>query len=189
MIPIYEQGGGRGIGHTADSFLERFGDICRQHVTDGRAKSFALVLYDFTDRDLRYILKDQGVFAQLDRLSGQELSVFYLHAGNRQLIQRFNETLIAELGLGDRVTLPSVVFFRLSEDGENFGDVALAQLDSADLVHGFHELYEVMQQYVDQSEGEQAEGSQALKWIASTSKFISIETVRAALYAAAGALF
>ena len=37
-----------------------------------RAKAFAFIFYDFTDSDLQKILKDQGVFARLDRLAGNQ---------------------------------------------------------------------------------------------------------------------
>jgi len=189
MIPIYEQGSGKGIGHSVDSFLERFTEICRTHIEEKRAKAFALVLYDFTDGSLRHILKDQGVFAQLDRLSGERLSVFYLHAGTQHSVERFNQTLLAALQLEGQVTLPCVVFFRLGEDAENFEDIAVARLDHADLVHGFHELYEVIDRYIDGIDVETKSGLRFLTWIKGAGKFVSIEAVRAALRAAFGALF
>lgn len=77
MIPIYEQGSGKGIGHSVESFLARFEEIAISHIDDGRAKSLAFVLYDYHDSEFKQILKDQGVFAQLDRLSGKDLSVLY----------------------------------------------------------------------------------------------------------------
>jgi len=50
MIPIYEQGSGNGIGHGLDSFLNRFDCICSGHRKEGRAKAFAFIFYDFTDK-------------------------------------------------------------------------------------------------------------------------------------------
>ena len=112
MIPIYEQGSGNGIGHGLDSFLNRFDFICAEHRKEGRAKAFAFIFYDFTDKAIRHILKNQGVFAKLDRLSGKELSVFYLHTGTRHAIETFNINFLAALGVEDRASLPCVVFFR-----------------------------------------------------------------------------
>jgi len=189
MIPIFEQGSGKGIGHSIDSFLRRFNEICKSHIAEKRAKAFALVLYDFTDNALRHILKDQGVFARLDRLSGRNLSLFYLHAGTQHSINKFNETLLSSLQINNQVTLPCVVFFRLSEDGNNFKDIAIAELDHADLVHGFHELYEVINRYVSGIDVEREDGFKFLVWIKGTVRFVSIEAFRAALQAAFGVLF
>ncbi len=95
MIPIYEQGCENGIGHGLSSFIRRFDQICTEHLSKGRAKSFAFIFYDFTDQAIRKILTNQGVFAQLGRLSGKELSVFYLHAGTEATVKAFNAHFLA----------------------------------------------------------------------------------------------
>ncbi len=187
MIPIYEQGSGKGIGHNLDSFLRRFEAICAEHQRSGRAKSFAFIFYDFVDRGLRHVLKDQGVFAQLDRLSGSELSIFYLHTGTRHSVELFNSEFLSRLSVDPDVTPPCVVFFKLSTDG--FKDIAVAQLDSANLLHGFHELYGVIERYLQSSPETPKTESRALRWIKSGSKFLSFEALRAALRAAFGMLF
>src|SRR6266700_5291869 len=107
MIPIYEQGQGRGIAHGLDSFLDRFDAICQEHVTSKRAKAFAFIFYDFVDQDLRRILKNQGAFAQLDRLAGDDLSVFYLHMGRRDTVSKFNTAFLSKLGVIDKATPPA----------------------------------------------------------------------------------
>ena len=90
MIPIFEQGHGEGIGHSFNSFLRHFIVICEDHLENGRAKAFAFILYDFHDEHIKNdILKKQGGFAQLDRLSGNDLSVFYLHSDNKKLLKAF----------------------------------------------------------------------------------------------------
>ena len=94
MIPIYEQGAGRGIGHGFDSFERRFEDLCRSKPDH----SFAFIFYDFRDAGLRTILKDQGVFAKLDRLSSDKLDIFYLHSGGNH-VQRFNATFTKAIGI------------------------------------------------------------------------------------------
>lgn len=179
MIPIYEQGSGNGIGHGLQSFLQRFDEICADHLAGGRAKSFAFIFYDFTDQPIRKILKNQGVFAQLDRLSGKELSVFYLHAGTKDSVEAFNAGFFNALGIEGRATLPCVVFFRVQEGAVE--DVKIAQLESADLVHGFHELYGAIQQYLSASPAALTESSRAIRWLKSGAKFLSVETFRAAL--------
>jgi hypothetical protein len=129
MIPIYEQGSGNGIGHGLQSFLRRFDEICAEHLAKGRAKSFAFIFYDFTDQAIRKVLKNQGVFAQLDRLSGKELSVFYLHAGTKAAVEAFNAHFFGALGIEGQATLPCAVFFRVQkgaiEDVEIAGRCAM----------------------------------------------------------------
>jgi hypothetical protein len=98
MIPIFEQGEGKGIGQGPDSFLLRFDAICREHLASKRAKAFAFILYDF-ESDLHRILKDQGIFAQLDRLAGANLGVFYLHSARRGTTDQFNATFLSKLGI------------------------------------------------------------------------------------------
>lgn len=179
MTPIYEQGSGNGIGHGLSSFLRRFDEICAEHLSKGRAKSFAFIFYDFTDQAIREILKNQGVFAQLDRLSGKDLSVFYLHAGTKATVEAFNAHFFSTLGIEGRATLPCVVFFRVREGA--IEDIEIAQLESTDLVHGFSELYGAIQQYLAAKPAASPESSRAVRWLKGSTKFLSVELFRAAL--------
>jgi hypothetical protein len=185
MIPIYEQGHGNGIGHGLESFLSRFDQICSEHLEQERAKAFAFIFYDFHDHDLKRILRNQGVFAQLDRLSGESLSVFYLHTGDERAVRRFNGAFLSRLDLTSSAEPPCVAFFRLGKEG--LKDVAVTQLDSADALHGFHELYGVIKRYLE-NDPAPSNGAKYLRWIKSAAKFISLETLRAALRAAFGHL-
>lgn len=175
MIPIYEQGGGRGIGHGLNSFLTRFDVIVAEHQKTGRAKAFAFIFYDFLNDGMKTILRDEGVFASLDRLSGSDLSIFYLHSGTRHAVETFNSTFLKRLQIAGEAAPPCVVFFRLS--GDQLTDARIAQLDSADLIHGFTELYEVVQKYV--------EGANVtpryIRWGKSAAKFIGIEAAKEAI--------
>lgn len=179
MIPIYEQGRGNGIGHSLKSFVDRFDSICAEHLASGRAQSFAFIFYDFTDHELHSILKDQGAFAQLDRLAGKELSIFYLHAGTRAAVEAFNTHFFSALGVTDQATLPCVVFFRV-EDSQ-VSDIEIAQLESANLIHGFHELYGAIESYLKLQTANSDKPSRAIRWLKSGTKFLSIELFRAAL--------
>lgn len=179
MIPIYEQGSGKGIGHNLSSFLSRFDEICAEHLAKGRAKSFALIIYDFTDQGIRKILKDQGVFTQLDRLSGKELSVFYLHSRRNTTINTFNAHFLTALGIEGRAMLPCVVFFRVHEGA--IEDVQIAQLENADLIHGFFELYGVIKQYLSAETVAFAEPPRGFRWLKGSTEFLSVEIFRAAL--------
>jgi hypothetical protein len=164
-----------------DSFLQRFDAICREHVASGRAKAFAFIFYDFTSWELRKVLKDQGVFAQLDRLAGTTLSIFYLHTGRKEAINKFNSVVLEKLGVAEQAVPPCVVFFRLKKD--KIQDVAVAQLDSGDLVHGFHELHSVVERYIEADlDGAGAgAGVRYLRWLKSSRQFIALELFRASL--------
>ncbi|MHC4112677.1 MAG: hypothetical protein ACYSUY_16515 [Planctomycetota bacterium] len=182
MFPIFEQGKGKGIGHSSRSFIDRFAGICQEHLRSGRARAFAFIFYDFLDQDFKRILKNHGVFVQLDRLSGTDLSVFYLHSGGRKAVDRFNAEFISRIGVEGDIRLPCIVFFRLKE--ERIEDVAIVQLESSDLVHGFHELYEVIKQYLREELIDPPAVSKYLRWLKSSAKFIGLESFRAFLKAA-----
>jgi hypothetical protein len=179
MVPIFEQGTGRGIGHNVDSFRRRFAAICEEHVNSGRAKAFAFIFYDFTDESLCRLLHDQGVFTQLDRLAGDKLSIFFLHSGTRKIVESFNSEFLSQLGLPGNVALPAIVFFKL--EGEEIADISVAQLNSSDLIHGFHEVYQIIQSYIaDKIQPTQVQ-RHSIRWIKSTLKFIGSEMFQAML--------
>ncbi|WP_146021813.1 MULTISPECIES: hypothetical protein [unclassified Pseudomonas] len=171
MIPIYEQGSGNGIGHSVKTFLAEFEKIAINHVEKGRAKSIAFIFYDFQDRDFKRVLKSEGVFTQLDRLSGKDLSIFYLHSGNDQVLSSFNSVLLAALG-AEAARKPCVVFCKATQEG--LSDISVANLDSADLIHGFHELYGVIESFLNSQTPE----VKAIGWVASGAKFLSLEVVK-----------
>lgn len=179
MIPIYEQGSGNGIGHNLSSFLRRFDKICAEHLSKGRANSFAFIFYDFNDQAIRKILRDEGVFARLDRLSGQELSLFYLHAGKMAAVDAFNTHFFSSLGIEGQATLPCVVFFRVREGA--IEDVEIAQLESANLIHGLFELHSAVQQYIAAKPAPPAKSYRAIRWLKGGANFLSVELFRSAL--------
>jgi hypothetical protein len=175
VIPIFEQGSGKGIGHSADSFLKRFHEIAVEHIESGRAKALAFVFYDFQDQYFKRILKDQGVFTQLDRLSGNDLRVFYLHSGSDCLLKKFNATLMNALGVEEQASRPCVVFCKTSAEG--FTDISVANLESTDLIHGFHELYGVIESYLEGNN--KVTTPKYIAWVKGSFKFVSLEAIKA----------
>ena len=146
MIPIYEQGKGKGIGHTFDTFLSRFIEICEGQLEDGRSKAFAFILYDFTDKRIKEVLRNQGVFTRLDRLSGNELSVFYLDSDNKRLLYAFNDTFLKVFDVPQTRILPFVMFFKIiNRDAK---DVEIIELEQSNIMFAFNELYEVIENYI-----------------------------------------
>lgn len=145
MIPIYEQGGGRGIGLTLDMFVNRFDEILERHISDNRALAFAIILYDFTDGETKKALKDLGVFAKLDRLSGSELSVFFVHTATKHGMNRFNEFVEVAFGLRDVINFPAIILFRI--ENHTITDIRLSELGQPDLLHTLDNLSSEIEQY------------------------------------------
>jgi hypothetical protein len=115
-------------------------------------------------------------------LSGAKLSILYLHTAGRETIERFNTEFVSKLGLDERAKLPCVVFFRLV--GEEFTDIEVAVLESADLIHGFHELYRVIEVYLDSERQVSVPSLKSIRWTKGALQFVSKEFVQEALKAA-----
>jgi hypothetical protein len=179
MNPIQERGSGDGVGYKLTYFLAHFESICAEHQRKKCAKAFAIIFYNFQDKEFKKILRNRGVFAQLDRLSGKNLSIFCLRTGSKDYFRRFNSAFLSKLELKEKAKPPCVVFFRLSKDV--FKDVAVVQLCSADLVNGFHELYGVIEHYVTSDLRHVGSGLRYIKWIRSAVKFIGPEVIKAAI--------
>lgn len=174
MIPIFEQGSGNGIGHSADSFLRRFHEIALHNITSGRAEALAFVFYDFQDQDFKKILKDRVVFTILDRLSGNDLSIFYLHSGSNKLLKDFNQIIMTNLGVNEQAITPCIVFFKTSPDG--FTDISVVRLDSTNLIHGFHELYNVIDIYISGSKIKHE--YKYISWVKGSLQFVALESIK-----------
>lgn len=174
-----------------EGFLQRVEDICAEHAKEGRARAFAVILRDAEDRHLKRILRDQGAYAKLDRLSGDRLSVFFVHTASNEAVARFNQIIGARIGV-ESPRLPAIAFFRTAvrEDGAaGLTDVEVVTLDNADIIHGLHELYGQIERYVDAMAAPEPVkpglGGKAL----GAGKFVSLEVLRAALREGIGLFF
>ena len=179
MFPVYERGHANGIGYGLKDLSERFSAICKEHHVKGRSHAFAFIFYDFEDSALRRILGDQEVFTKLDRLSGIQLSIFYLHATTKVGIKRFNREFLSVLGIPEQSSFPCIVFFRVA--GENVIDIEIAQLDSADEMHGFQELYSIFEKYISPTRIDNYSKAPAHGWLIGGARFFSLEVVSAAI--------
>lgn len=151
MIPIFEQGKGNGLGHSYNTFLSRFVEICEEHLNNGRAKSFAFIIYDFHNKDIRNVLKNQGGFTRLDRLSGNTLSIFYLHSDNRRLITEFNNTFLGIFDIPvEKRTTPFVMFFNLSNGCVD--NVNIIELEQDNIMFAFNDLYNIIEANIKETE-------------------------------------
>lgn len=150
MFPIFEQGKGNGLGISYEMFLQHFISICENHQSDGRAKAFAFIFYNFEDSQIRKILKGQGGFAELDRLSGETITVFYLNSKHKEIVDAFNKNFLYAFDIHDNYQLPYVVFFKI--DNHDVKDIEIVLLAQSDVMYAFHELFQVLKNYKENIE-------------------------------------
>ena len=110
-------------GYWYDQFIYQFDKICEEHLENDRAKKFAFIVYSFHS-PTHDVLKDMGAFVELDRLSGKDITVFFLDGQSNKevneqntLYNNLNEVFLEYTGRRIR-TVPFIFFF----DFEN-GDV------------------------------------------------------------------
>tara|TARA_R100000935_G_C2819474_1_gene158998 strand:- start:67 stop:636 length:570 start_codon:yes stop_codon:yes gene_type:complete len=149
MVPIQEQGHKSGIGYSYQSFLKRFIQICEKHLEDKRAKSFAFIFYAFHNQKIRDIFKNRGGFAKLDRLSGNDISVFYIDSENEYIVNEFNQIFLGAFEITDEIELPSVIFFKLED--RDVEDIQIIELTESDRMFAFQELFTSIESYLKDS--------------------------------------
>lgn len=179
MIPIYEQRNGRGVGYNYHEFSARFDEICREHLRERRATAFAFIFYDFGSA-LHQTLKDRDVFTELDRLAGKTISIFYLDTPTaRAFTARFTRDFAQALGLADPLTLPCIVFFKVTDGKAK--DVIVATLPDHEAI-GYQKLYSFIDDYVSDApaiaEGTESQACGRFHWIKAATKFVSTEFVK-----------
>jgi hypothetical protein len=94
--------------------------------------------------------------------------------GTAHAAERFNSVFLQRLNISQTADPPCVVFFKLSKD--KLTDISIAALDSTDLIHGFKELYDVIEQYLKQSNAK----PKYIRWIKGAAKFVAIEAAKEA---------
>lgn len=127
MNPIFTVSNTNNInGYWYDEFTSQFEKICEEHIDTDRAKKFAFIVYDFHS-ETHQVLQDIGAFVELDRLSGKNITIFYLDGQRNKevntqnkLYENMNEIF---LSLTDQniQRIPFIVFFDFIDgDIENF---------------------------------------------------------------------
>ena len=186
MFFIYEEqkdGSRRGLG--VGDFRARFSQICKSHLTDGRARAFAFIFYNYSDNEFRQVLDNEHVFDELNQLAGKDLSVFVLHPITEHTVSLFNSEFLAKLRIEGTVSLPCVVFFTLKDD--QFDKIVVAELSHVQIETAFHELHRVMENYIRDIPPPSELKLVRLVW--SGTKFIGAHALDALLGAALGRLF
>lgn len=65
--------------HSFMSFHDKFLAICAEHKQSDKALIFAFILYDFENPQISKILQDSDYWLNLDKLSGNYLTIFSFH--------------------------------------------------------------------------------------------------------------
>ncbi|MBI5334301.1 MAG: hypothetical protein HZB72_06880 [Burkholderiales bacterium] len=102
-----------------------------------------------------------------------------MHADTRAHVKAFNAHFFGSLGIEGQATLPCVVFFRVHKGAVE--DIEIAQLESADLIHGFSEIYGAIEKYLLAQPASSVEPSRAVRWLKGSAKFLSVEVFRGVL--------
>jgi hypothetical protein len=98
-----------------------------------------------------------------------------MHSGSDEILRTFNSVLMNALGVAEIAKTPCVVFCKATSEG--FNDISVATLNSPDLVHGFHELYGIIEAYLNDT-GENPQ-PKYIGWLKGSLKFVSLEGIKA----------
>ena len=157
-------------GHNSHSYSEfesNFLQICQTHREEGKAMAFAFILYDFTAPQIAKVLRDRDYWNALDQLSGKYLTVFSFHSSPatanlasqqheggdvyyNMLAVRVSQREPMDGGkllkkyfeLGKDITLPSVVFFQVTDKG--VADAFLVQIQARKVENAFIEIQDII---------------------------------------------
>ena len=79
MVPISKYTVHGIAGYQPYQFYDEFIEICAQHRSEGRAKAFLFILYDFKDAHISQVLENEQYWRALHEKSGNHLTVFSFH--------------------------------------------------------------------------------------------------------------
>ncbi|KAA0075884.1 hypothetical protein [Tardiphaga sp. P9-11] len=175
MVPIFEQNEGRSIGYELPDFLNRFDQILKSHLDEGRARAFAFLFYNFEQKEFKNLVLDPEVMISLDRLTGKELSVFFFDEGKKRSLATFNNKFTKKLGFEGTSKTPCIVFFKF-EKGVVTG-TSMAVLSSHQHL-GFNTIKEAIDAYLGKTP---KKTTASWKWLAPTSLSIGVVAIKEAI--------
>ncbi len=155
MYTIFLDGkqGARATGMGYSEFVDGFEEICKQHIDDKRARAFAFIFYNMIDGTIRSALKSARGFEILNKQSGNDITLFYLHShspNNLNYCDKFNQEFMRTLNISEQVTPPCIVFFRIN--AKEITDINFSQIDgeTEDEHLIVEELRRNIKNYIDQ---------------------------------------
>lgn len=148
MVPIVEKQRQNEFEYSFKSFVEKFIEICNQHIENKQAKAFAFLLYDFKDKNVKHVLKTSGAFTLFDRLAGKDISIFYLHSGSGSIFNQFNYVFLEAFQIHQSIDqLPIILFFKIRDN--EVTEIKVANLKNRNSILLFREMYDVIESYID----------------------------------------
>ena len=98
MVPLKIFKDGRIHELSADAFGRSIIDLCEKHRKEKRALAFAFVLYDFENPQILKILNDEIYWNALNSISGQYLSIYYIHSREDTLVRTWQVLVTVNKG-------------------------------------------------------------------------------------------
>ena len=155
---------------STDAFAQSIIDICKKHREDNRALAFAFILYDFENPQIFKILSDRNYWNALNTISGQYLSIYYIHSRENTFGEDLASVSSHEqrglypvegknnlsavlpmlkryLELSEDVKNPSILFFQV--EGTLISDYFLIELYEEKIEESFLELKAYVSSAVD----------------------------------------
>ena len=138
MIPVYQQGNGNEIGISIEKFHNALASI-------PVGKRIAILLRDFPNRAISNLFSTTGVFVELDRLSGDELDIYY--ADNDAISRSFER--VAKVNLPHRVGGGVYIVLATSLGELGFDNVEVHEIANANDITAFQNIFEIVRVYKD----------------------------------------
>jgi len=153
-----------------DAFTKGIVDLCERHRKENRALAFAFLMYDFQNPQIFKILEDINYWNALNTISGEYLSVYYIHSpentfgqdlslhnavehrwlypiDHRMQLNRVTAMLRNYLAFDEHVRLPVILFFQV--EGNLICDYFLIELFEDKMEESFLELKEYLSSAVN----------------------------------------
>jgi hypothetical protein len=169
MVPIKLLKDGRIHELSTNAFGQSIIDVCEKHRKENRALAFAFIIYNFENPQISKILNDRNYWNALNTISGQYLSIYYIHSRENT----FGEDLAAisdreqrglypidgnnlgvvlpmlkrYLELDEDVKNPSILFFQV--EGNLISDYFLIKLVEEKIEESFLELRDYISSAVE----------------------------------------
>lgn len=177
MYPIVEPHEGHCRGHDFEDFVLRFTEICAEHIRTGRAQAFSFIFYETFDGQTQSMLGDEAALRELDKLSGDRLTVFFMQKPSAMEVSvPFNEHFLGLLGIKSPVRLPCIAFFTLQ--GDVASDFKLAPFEP-DFYRVFHQIYSAIEGYLKMPR--QLAASGGIRLVAPPAQQIAVQVIQQAM--------
>lgn len=161
-------------------------ETCNKHKNEERALAFAFIISDLENPHVNKILRDTDYLKSLHVISGQFLTVFFLHdAYAKKTISKAKESTLVRIELSvqpinaipnirpkdlanvliddEILSTPSILFFQV--DNGIITDYFVTSLKANEIQNGFNEIKEIIKVAVDSFsnvENENKQNSEAL---------------------------